>query len=79
MSSRRVILLPECTYSHRNGYTYRCLGREEGGYVMQSPAGWTCTAFGIWQQDDGKIWWDYSTKGYFAKMPSGKEVPHGSA
>ena len=69
--SRRVILLPMCRYRHRSGLTYLCLGREAGAYRLQSPAGWTFLAHGIWQQEDGRIWWDYSTDGHF-EMPNKK-------
>lgn len=56
------------TYHNRNGAAYLCLssGLVEGTATMRhTVSGWTLTAHGVRQYEDGTIEWDYSTDGHW--------------
>lgn len=76
MSGKRNITLEVGkTYKNRGGGTFVCL--EVGGFLRPGDAivqnvasGWTCTAHGVTQYEDGAIEWDYSTGGRFMEVPA---------
>lgn len=60
------------TYNNLGGGWYRCVG--VGGFLgpydaqmQNTDSGWTFTAHGIGNYEDGKIDWDYSTNGYWGR------------
>lgn len=57
-------------YELRAGGFYKCLERLSNvGYLLRRPNdGWTCEAYGVQMNDEGKIHWNYSLGGYFSKM-----------
>ena len=38
--------------------------------MINTKTGWTLTAHGLVQYEDGTIEWDYSTGGYFGEVPA---------
>lgn len=57
-------------YLNKNGVWYTCTqvyeGLNEARFV--SDYGWSLIAHNIYQYEDGRIEWDYSTDGYFTEV-----------
>ena len=58
---------PGKIYHNRNGRTYRCTGVfTSGAAIMERVSdGWTFTAHGLIQYQDGAIEWDFSTDSHW--------------
>jgi len=56
-------------YQNRNGSRYRCTHAFIDGSVLMERLsdGWTLTAHGVCQYEDGTIEWDYSTGGRWTR------------
>lgn len=53
-------------YCNTNGCKYRCESIEDNIPVMvRLKDGWTIRAHVVYQEDNGKIHWSYSTGGYW--------------
>lgn len=67
-------------YTNKGGGTFRCQGgihktpyTVEEAYsaiMVNTKTGWTFTANGLIQYEDGTIEWDYSTGGRFEEVPA---------
>ena len=63
----RITPEPGKVYKNHGGGEFRCLSISDSSAVMvNTKSGWTFTAHGVQQYEDGTIEWDYSTGGYFA-------------
>lgn len=59
-------------YENQGGGIFRCLGAAHwiyDAFIMRNEkSGWTFKAHGVGIYEDGRIDWDWSSDGYFAKQ-----------
>lgn len=71
MTRKRITPEPGKVYTLKTSHSiitsmFRCVSSQDGIAVMQNLAsGWTFTAHGVGQYNDGEIDWDFSTGGHW--------------
>lgn len=81
MKAVRIVPLLGEVYTHYSGGEYRCVERREKepgdlwhkARLRRLDDGWTFWAHDIRQNEDGTIFWSFSTGGIFIKDPMGVE------
>lgn len=68
---KRIVLQVGKIYKNRNGSTYICKVVNSNSAILERESdGWTLTAWGIGQHENGTIEWDYSTQGHWKREVS---------
>lgn len=66
MTVARITPEPGKAYPNKGGSEFLCLRIQSGIPIMRNTrSGWTMEVHNVWQYEDGKIEWDYSTNGHF--------------
>ncbi len=65
MSMRCIDLRAGEIYGHQSGGRFLCIWADHGDADLLREDGWRLTAHGVHQNEDGSIWWNFSTSGHF--------------
>lgn len=72
MNDKIIVPVIGKVYNHTNGSDYRCDGYMDGvSKLVRLSDGWTLKAHNLYQNESGKIYWDFSTESHWEKQSNG--------